>query len=136
MSSQNTTTSSAGSTRWQSKRSTSVRRTGDKRARAEAVQPKTKRRGLCTTCERAAACRHKIEPMKPVLQCEEHTGIESRLATATHPKASSASPVSVVGEAASAGRRRPLGLCGNCDLLKTCTFTKPEGGIWHCAEYR
>ncbi|MCK4679077.1 MAG: hypothetical protein KAT48_13160 [Bacteroidales bacterium] len=28
------------------------------------------------------------------------------------------------------------GLCVNCEDRDTCTFPKPEGGIWHCEEYR
>jgi hypothetical protein len=28
------------------------------------------------------------------------------------------------------------GLCVNCDNRHTCTFPKPEEGVWHCEEYR
>jgi len=28
------------------------------------------------------------------------------------------------------------GLCINCENRHTCEFTKPNGGIWHCEEYR
>jgi hypothetical protein len=28
------------------------------------------------------------------------------------------------------------GLCTSCELLKTCTFIKPESGVWRCEEYR
>jgi hypothetical protein len=28
------------------------------------------------------------------------------------------------------------GLCMNCDVRDTCTFTKPEGGVWFCEEYQ
>ena len=27
------------------------------------------------------------------------------------------------------------GLCSICEDRKTCTFIKPEGGVWHCEEY-
>lgn len=29
-----------------------------------------------------------------------------------------------------------VGLCSNCELRSTCTFAKPEGGVWRCDEYR
>lgn len=28
------------------------------------------------------------------------------------------------------------GLCINCDVRDTCTFPKPEGGVWFCEEYQ
>jgi hypothetical protein len=28
------------------------------------------------------------------------------------------------------------GLCINCDVRETCTFPKPEGGVWFCEEYQ
>jgi hypothetical protein len=29
-----------------------------------------------------------------------------------------------------------LGLCSTCENSETCTFQKPEGGVWHCEEYK
>jgi hypothetical protein len=28
------------------------------------------------------------------------------------------------------------GLCINCENRHTCEFIKPNGGVWHCEEYR
>jgi hypothetical protein len=28
------------------------------------------------------------------------------------------------------------GLCVNCDVRETCTFSRPEGGVWYCEEYQ
>ena len=28
------------------------------------------------------------------------------------------------------------GLCINCANRNSCQFVKPEGGVWHCEEYR
>ncbi len=28
-----------------------------------------------------------------------------------------------------------IGICGNCNNRKVCSYSKPEGGIWHCEEY-
>jgi hypothetical protein len=30
----------------------------------------------------------------------------------------------------------PAGLCPTCDFRSTCMYPKPEGGVWHCEEYR
>ncbi len=27
------------------------------------------------------------------------------------------------------------GLCVNCEHRRTCTYPKPEGGVWHCEDY-
>jgi len=29
-----------------------------------------------------------------------------------------------------------LGLCVNCEDRETCVYPKPDGGVWHCEEYR
>lgn len=28
------------------------------------------------------------------------------------------------------------GLCSNCEERATCIYPKPEGGVWHCDEFR
>lgn len=28
------------------------------------------------------------------------------------------------------------GLCMNCENREKCTYPKPEGGVWHCSEYK
>ncbi|MBX3393880.1 MAG: hypothetical protein KF841_00790 [Phycisphaerae bacterium] len=28
------------------------------------------------------------------------------------------------------------GLCATCELRETCTFPRPESGVWRCEEYR
>jgi hypothetical protein len=28
------------------------------------------------------------------------------------------------------------GLCTDCENRATCTFVRPQGGVWHCEEYR
>lgn len=27
-------------------------------------------------------------------------------------------------------------LCWNCQNHETCTYPKPEGGVWHCKDYK
>ena len=33
-------------------------------------------------------------------------------------------------------RERFKGLCMNCDNRFDCLLPRPEGGVWHCEEYR
>jgi len=33
-------------------------------------------------------------------------------------------------------RERFKGLCMNCDNRFECLLPRPEGGVWHCEEYR
>jgi hypothetical protein len=28
------------------------------------------------------------------------------------------------------------GLCGNCEFVESCIYSKPVTGIWHCNEYQ
>ncbi len=28
------------------------------------------------------------------------------------------------------------GLCSNCENSGSCNYPKPEGGVWHCEEYK
>ena len=96
------------------------------------------RRGLCTFCAAEARC-VLIEPAcMPVLQCEEFRSIlrsEGRIIQ--EGVVLDADP----GEVAPSERVddtdwRQKGLCGNCAICDACPFTKDEGGVWHCEEYR
>ena len=31
---------------------------------------------------------------------------------------------------------REMGLCSHCENREFCTYPKPEGGVWHCDEYK
>ena len=31
---------------------------------------------------------------------------------------------------------RFAGLCVNCDQRLVCRYDRPEGGVWHCEDYR
>lgn len=90
-------------------------------------------RSLCSNCRNSADCTFQKDCQKPTLYCEEFeidmypsakiAGKEKPLPTAP-----------VEAEAEDSGKF--IGLCSNCDNRRTCGFAKPEGGIWHCEEYR
>ena len=86
-------------------------------------------RDLCSTCNNAEACGSRSTSERPIFYCEEFDAFVSV-------------PVSEVARPAPARpgtKRKALrrgGLCTNCDNAETCTSSKPEGGVWHCEEYR
>jgi hypothetical protein len=91
--------------------------------------------GLCSTCEGAANCTFPRDPERPILHCDELDSYKPEIVTVkeaagaelTTPKAVSRAKQKEVGEY--------KGLCVNCENRETCTFPKPEGGVWHCDEY-
>ncbi len=99
-------------------------------------QAKQKASGLCSCCRCFETCTYPKDPPRPTLQCEEFDGIvPSPLKTALHAEAVPA----VVGrksEPCVADHGSDPGLCSLCENRPTCTYPKPEGGVWHCEEYR
>ena len=84
-------------------------------------------RDLCSTCSHAETCGTRSTPQRPIFFCELFEVF---------------APPPVVAPAAA---REPAprhdageykGLCVNCEHRSTCTLPRPEGGIWHCEEYR
>lgn len=100
----------------------------DKAARArsscEHFTPYAGHRDLCCTCDHARACSSVGTADRPVFFCEEFSAAARRDQR--------------VGPAAGADVNRPvpLGLCGDCDHRNACQAARPEGGVWHCEEYR
>lgn len=87
--------------------------------------------GLCISCRKADECTFPRNPLKPVLQCEEFEAFPCK------PGGTEYSPAGRQGrsETLVANAAKHLGLCANCKHLETCTFPRPEGGVWRCDEY-
>ena len=92
--------------------------------------------GLCSCCSLAPTCTYPRVSGRSILQCDEFDGI-------TRPpeqvvKMKEKPPANRFSETVSdvQGRSNSTGLCAYCDGLKNCTYPKPEGGVWHCEEYR
>lgn len=85
-------------------------------------------RSICITCNLAPNCIHFIEnPSLMIWDCENFDDyVEPTAPTGT------ASP-DVEAELEDYGGR--AGLCVNCAERQTCTYPRPPGGVWHCAEY-
>ena len=88
---------------------------------------------LCSSCKHAKTCTFPRDPQKPSLYCEEfeiERGPKKKKATKYSLK-------TMNGHIALAVEPTKLvGLCSDCENRQQCTFPKPEGGIWHCEEYR
>ncbi|NIO55914.1 MAG: hypothetical protein GTN72_07165 [Candidatus Latescibacteria bacterium] len=96
----------------------------------------TKSPGLCSTCNNAHTCFYRKRRGFDALFCEMFDDYVpdgkagTRVAGVVIPTAWTEAE----GERSAA---EPLkGLCVNCENRDACMFPKPEGGIWHCEEYK
>ncbi len=86
-------------------------------------------RDLCSNCDNGDACRGRTRPRRPVFFCEEFVIFGAEPAPGLDRSAEEKPR-----ETWSANGH--VGLCVNCDNVPTCVMPKPEGGVWHCEEYR
>jgi len=80
-------------------------------------------RDLCCTCDHARRCRAVGTAEHPVFFCEEF---------AARRNGHTADATAATQETSTAEH----GLCAYCDDRGTCQAVRPEGGVWHCEEYR
>jgi hypothetical protein len=94
--------------------------------------------GLCSCCVQAPDCTFPRMVNQAVIQCEEwgeEWGVESTIPVTAEqqarvaPRAARATPRMVP-------EPLPKGLCATCEEYAACEYAKPEGGVWHCDEYR
>jgi len=97
------------------------------------IMMSTSQMGLCSTCNSIDTCTGRKTWSGPVHFCEEFDDHQ--------PCAPKAKPA--VEEDSKEAAAPPIrngvprkGLCLNCDLRDTCNYPAPEGGVWHCEEYR
>jgi hypothetical protein len=81
--------------------------------------------GLCATCTKMKGCTFPRSPELPVRNCEEFEGETLSSGTALLPAAApaQASPCELPG------------LCRLCAHVESCTFPRPEAGVWFCEEF-
>lgn len=92
-----------------------------------------KYRSLCSSCKNAEDCNFQKDLQRPALYCEEFE-IDTYPSAKIAGKEKPLPAAPVYAEDEDSGKF--IGLCNNCDNRRTCGFAKPEGGIWHCEEYR
>jgi len=92
---------------------------------------KAELKGLCQNCRHQAACALWRNPSESVVHCEEYE-VAGAVAKAA---GESFKLPSRQGKKTGSGDTKFKGLCVNCENRKTCTLSKPPGGVWHCEEY-
>ena len=96
---------------------------------------KAKRSGICSSCRYGDECTYQKDPERPVIQCEEFATCEA--APAKTVKRSIRPSMGASARHELGGKDSGFkGLCVDCEERETCTYPKPEGGVWHCEEYR
>ncbi len=87
-------------------------------------------RGLCSTCNNAPTCLfYRGNGSRIVWYCEtfdDYVPVQESI-----PKTEK----KIEPKTEDPGQGVFEGLCMNCAHCATCTFIKPEGGVWHCEEY-
>lgn len=91
---------------------------------------------ICTTCNNAEICLAQGNKIRPVWFCEQFDDFvpmdKSKNLEAKRPI-----PKSDIKSSKSAKNSREFkGLCVNCECRFDCKLCKPNGGVWHCEEYR
>lgn len=88
-------------------------------------------KALCLSCM-YQGCIYQKDSDRPVWQCEEYGGYKNpseKNARKNNPS-SAQKQISLNDDL-----ERYKGLCVTCAYRETCTYPKPEGGVWHCEEY-
>jgi len=99
------------------------------------MMPGAKIKGLCQTCRHTPSCLFLEHNRSPVAQCEEFDTDGAR-PVRSEGKTVRAPGSTMVPDASRGGKRRFTGLCTDCENRTSCAFPKPEGGVWHCEEYK
>ena len=87
--------------------------------------------GLCVNCRHHETCGFSRDPNNPVLFCEEY-----EIPVIPAMRIAEETDITRKGSPATEKDLQTYrGLCVNCEHRETCTYPKPEGGIWHCEEY-
>jgi len=85
---------------------------------------------LCSTCNHGEICLSKNTRQGPVWFCEEfddYVAVKELYDTALQ-RTDSQDRLS--------DSEQFKGLCMNCENRHACSYLKPNGGVWHCEEYK
>jgi len=80
---------------------------------------------ICSSCDNSPSCVYLKADSGVITYCEEYLDL-------------SAIPKRPNGKTVPEKPAEPIvakGLCINCEKNKTCGYTRPVEGIWHCEEY-
>lgn len=107
-----------------------------KAPKRENTSPKKQYHGLCSSCVSELTCTYLRDPKHPILQCEEFGGIIRPPVKTADLKNNLLPKVRRITLTPKNSFHPYKGLCVNCEDRVTCTYPKPEGGVWHCEEFR
>jgi hypothetical protein len=100
------------------------------REKRKTIVPKgTEYQGICFSCTNLIVCIFIKGSSQPVMFCEEFANDGIAMVTSTREKQEAFTEYKVSTE----GHK---GLCVTCENCDNCSFTKQEGGVWHCEEYQ
>ena len=97
----------------------------------EAAMNAAKYRGICTSCRHCEYCTYQRDPETLVLQCAEFEAIGPKPNPTIEAKNNYSASTRIA-----LNPEIPAGLCRSCDNYETCSYPKPEGGVWFCEEYK
>ena len=92
--------------------------------------------GLCTNCVNLDICSLAAGSGRHVFYCEEFTSGDGVPPLTSQPVQSPADSETVRGGTRHDSAEDYTGLCTTCRSRGDCVFSKHEGGMWHCEEYR
>jgi len=88
--------------------------------------------GLCSTCKFSSSCMFRKNQSESIHFCEEYEQADaSQIYEAKQSPRSNSAADSLIDQSSN----KVMGLCSNCKNRSTCSFPKPESGVWHCEEY-
>jgi hypothetical protein len=92
--------------------------------------------GLCSYCKSAPICTYTRDPNRPVCECEEFSAFTYTPVRVPNQKKISLKHFPKKRSTSKGLFQRYRGLCGDCEERVNCVYPKPEGGVWHCEEFR
>ena len=89
--------------------------------------------GLCSTCNNSSSCYYHLRNGKRIVCfCELFDDYEP---SAQIGDFSLLDEFIIKPNTPRTNKVKLSGLCMNCENRNTCTYQKPESGVWHCEEY-
>ncbi len=86
--------------------------------------------GLCTTCNNGSICVFREKRGFDALFCNTFD------TTSMNGKGRVAIILDEIKPSVNKMDGNLMGLCSNCENCDNCMLPKPDGGVWHCEEYR
>jgi hypothetical protein len=86
--------------------------------------------GLCSNCRHMGDCTMLLKTETPVLRCEMY-----ECGPSPRPRLSLVRRPAAGADTGEPDGEELLGLCANCEHLKSCRLPKPAGGVWQCEEF-